>query len=175
VIKRTLLWLFIILLAIAAYFIIRTLTRTDTDRVRGVVSDLVSSIETDSIPRCMWGLRAGLSSKYVHRGEGTDQPIDKEIALAYVLNLKEDQEYVAFKVDIREMSVSVTGDTARVDITGRITAARKSNPTQRVELMTDGHNKAVIDLKKEDGEWTVVGSRRLPCVLPESPPNTPAQ
>ena len=162
--KKALFGLAAVALIVAAYFIVKHLTRTEEERVRSVVTGLTSDLEKNNLPLCVWGMRAKLSEKYRHRGERTSITIDKQLALAYVVQLKQQLAYEDFKVEIREMKVTLDADakTARVEVTGRITAAKKGKPEERVELMTEpGQNKAIVDLAKEDGDWMVVGSERV--------------
>ena len=159
-IKKALLWLLILALALTAFFVIRHMTRTDEQRVRGVIDSLINNLESSNIYRCMWGMRRHLSARYVHRGENADVVIDKQLALAYIEQMK--TEYTDFKVEVDRLDLTLSGDTARVIVTGRITAVRSDDAShRRVEVMTDGHNMAVIDLKKEEGDWVVIGSERL--------------
>ena len=173
--KKIIFWsIFLAIVAVAAFFIIRHLTTTEEGRVRSAVNGLISDLEKDNVYLCMWGLKYSLSDKYVHEGENVDFKIDKDLALQFIAHLKATLGYVDFKVEIMEMTVTLDGDAARVVVTGRITAAREDKPDERIEVMTDGgHNKAVLDFRKEGGDWMVVRSERLKYDLPPDPPARP--
>ncbi len=168
-IKKTVLTLLVVICgSVAAYFLVRHLTRTDEDRVRAVITGLISDLATDNPLLSTWGIQRKLSDKYVHRGE--EVPIDKELTISYIMALKQNHGYIDFKVHIIELKITVNADakTARAEITGRVTAATKTKPDQRIEIMTQpGLNKAIIDFAKEDADWLVTGSERIRYDLPK--------
>lgn len=161
-IKKMLFWTVVVLvMAVLAHFVIKEITTTEEDRVRSVLDSLISGVESNSSLVCQTRLMDNLSLDYVHRGERADITIDKALALRYLVGLKQ-QSYKDFQAEIRDMQITVTGQTAHCVLTGRVTAALKDKPGDRVELLTvGGFNRAIIDLAKENDRWQVIGSQRV--------------
>ena len=153
---------------VAGYLFIKDVTTTEEERVWSVIDSLISHLEGDSPQWNVLRIRDHLSDAYRHRGEDVGVAIDKQTAVAYIYRLKVSGSYSDFRVDIEEKKITVNGDTARVDLTGRVTAAKEGTPAERVEVMTArGWNRVMIDLAKEDGDWMVTGSERLRHTLTE--------
>ncbi len=162
--KRIIFWTILVLACggLAWHFVPNWL-RGDEARVRAVVNGLISSLQQDNLYLSLLGIQSRLSDNYEHKGEDIPMRLDKQQALLYVGTLKQRLNYVDFRVDLWEpMKITLTGNTARVELTGRITAAKEGSATERVELMTErGMNRAVLTLAKEDGSWKVVASERM--------------
>ena len=87
--------------------------------------------------------------------------------MRFVAALK--QRSAELKVEVGEMTIFVSGDTAKVDITGRILAKQKGKTGKWTEEMTErGKNRVIIELEKKDESWIVVSSERLSHTLPKS-------
>ncbi len=150
------------------YFLVSRCLTTEADRVRSVIDSLVSNLESENVGWALLRIRGHLSESYKHHGESTSITIDKAVALRFIGRLK--QRFKNFNGHTRELRVSVSGETARADITGRITAAKTDKPQERVEVMTEpGLNRAIIDFAKEEGDWVVTGSERVSYKLAEYP------
>ena len=161
-IRRILFWAAVALAVFGAAYWLKEYLASDEQRVRSAVNGLISDLETNMVPLSIMGIRGRLSERYEHRGERVGMNINRELALAYVYGLKQNLGLVDFKVDVREMKVTITGKTARVELTGRVTAASKGSPDKREEVLTEpGMNRAIIDLVKEDNGWKVTGSERV--------------
>lgn len=158
--KRMMFWVIVVIVIGAGmYRILMRYLMSDEARVRSVIESVISGLEKDNVVVSILSIRGHLSKDYRHRGEGIQ--IDKQSVVRYIGWLKQSMGYVGLKVERSEMSVTVTGDTARVEMIARVTAVRKSQPGERIEVMTaPGRNRAIIDLVKEDGEWMIVGSER---------------
>ena len=142
---------------VAGYHVYGRYFTPERERVQRVIGRLITHLESDNVLVSVPRIRGLLSDKYRHRGEGTEMAIDKVLAIQYLMGLK--QRYSGFEVEVQGLTVTVLGNSATVDIIGRVTAKRSS---RRIELLTDGgHNRARIELEKEDGDWIVVSSRRL--------------
>jgi hypothetical protein len=166
-VKRILLGLAAVAIVAAGVYIVNSRYFTpERERVRAVVNTLISHLGTDNVVWSVNRIRARLSDKYRHHGEGGGVTIDKALASQFVMSLK--QRLVGFKADVEVMTISVSGDSAKVEILGRVTAGQRGAPGKRIEVMTDkGRNRVVIELQKEDGDWMVVGSERLSHTLPD--------
>jgi hypothetical protein len=144
--------------AASGYYVATRYLVSDEDKVRSTVHSLISNLERENRFVALLGIERRLSGDYRHIGEG--RTIDKPLALRFLSGLK--QRYTDFCVEVREMTVTVDGDTAEVVITGRVTAAPEGDSERRTEVMTDpGRNRAVIQLAREDAEWKVVQSERV--------------
>ena len=158
--RRILLVAALVAAAVVAYLAVNRLTTTDEERVREVIEGVISDLENDNIGSALLGIRDALSDSYRHRHERGDVTVDKQVAVRFVTTLK--QRFVDFEVDVRKMSVSVSGDTAKVTLTGRVTAAKKGKPGERIEVLTQpGHNGALLHLAKENRGWLITGSEQL--------------
>ena len=166
-IKRILLGLAAVaIVAVGVYIIDSRYFTPERERVRAVVNTLISHLESDNVVWSVDRIRARLSEKYRHHGGGGGVTIDKALASQFVMTLK--QRFVGLKAEVQMMTISVSGDSAKVEILGRVTAEQRGAPGKPVEVMTDrGRNRVVIELRKEDGDWMVVGSERLSHTLPE--------
>jgi len=150
-----------LVIVVLAHFVIKEITMTEEDRVRSVLDSLISGIESNSGLVCQTRLMDNLSLDYAHRGERTDITIDKALAIRYLVGLKQ-QSYADFQVEVRDIQITVTGETARCVLTGRVTAALKDKPGERVELLTvGGFNRAITDLAKNGDRWQVIASQRI--------------
>ncbi len=167
-IKRILPGLAAVAIIVVGVYIVNSRYFTpERERVRAVVNTLISHLESDNVVWSVDRIRARLSDKYRHHGEGGGVTIDKALASQFVMTLK--QRFVGLKAEVQMMAISVSGESAKVEILGRITAGQKGAPGKRIEVMTDkGRNRVVIELQKEDGDWMVVGSERLSHTLPET-------
>lgn len=166
--KRIMLGLVVLAIAAAAVYFVNTRYFTpEEEHVRAVIETVISHMESDNATWSVMRIRDQLSDKYRHYGEGSSTAIGKAFAVRFITGLK--HRYVGFEVDVHAMTVSVSGDTAQVELIGRVTAAPKSNPEKRVEVMTKrGRNRVLIELEKEDGDWMIVGSERLSHELGEA-------
>jgi len=152
----------VIAVLVAATVVVRRAMRSEEELVRSAVLGLIADFESNNVLLGLDGIKDRLSKDYLHQGERADYAIDKQMALAYLYRVKTQMNYTDFRVEVRELKVSVLGPAATADFIGRITAARRGTPEERRELMTEpGRNRALLDLKKEDGRWLVSGSRRV--------------
>jgi hypothetical protein len=136
-------------------------------RVRAVIDSLISHLEGDNLLWDVDQIRNHLSEKYCHRGENAPFEITKWRAGRAVAARR--HQYAQLKVEISTITVSVSGDTATVDLTGRVMARQKGTADKWIEVMTGGgKNRVIIELEIEDGDWKVVSSQRLSYALPES-------
>lgn len=158
--KRMMFWvLVVVVIAVGIYRVFVRYLTSDEARVRSVIESVISGLERDNVYVSILSIKDHLSKDYRHRGEGVQ--IDKQSAIRYIGWLKQSMGYVDLKVERREMSIKVTGNTARVEMIARVTAARKDRPDKRAEIVTEpGRNRAIVNLAKEDGEWMIVGSER---------------
>jgi len=165
-IKRIVLWVVIVAVLIgAAWYIYQKYGVTDEARVERVVDRMAAGLETGNTALSVLRISSYLSSTYRHNDDALGVPrggLDKSTVKAYILRLRRDLGYHDFDVELSEVTVTVTDDTAQAIVTGRITALPKGENEERVELMTSpGLNRAVLDFAKEDGDWMVVRSRRV--------------
>ena len=167
-VKRILLGLAVVgILAGGVYYVKTRYFTEEEDRVRAVVDTLIVQLESDNVTWSVLRIRDLLSEKYRHHGEGAGGAIGKAFALRFVTGLK--QQSAGLKAEISKMTVFVSGDTAKVDITGRVMARQRGEAGKWAEVMTKGgKNRVIIELEKEDGDWMVVGSQRLSHKLTES-------
>jgi len=166
--KRIMLGLLVLaIVAAAIYYVNKRYFTAEEEHVRAVIETVISHMESDNATWSVMRIRDQLSDKYRHYGEGSSTAIGKALAVRFVTGLK--HRYVGFEAEVHAISVSVDGDTAQVEMIGRVTAAPKSNPEKRVEVMTErGKNRVLIELEKEDGDWMIVGSERLSHELGEA-------
>ena len=166
--KRIMLGLVVLaIVAAAVHYVNKRYFTAEEEHVRAVIETVISHMESDNATWSVMRIRDQLSDKYRHYGEGSSRTVGKAFAVRFVTGLK--HRYVGFEVEVHASSVSVAGDTAQVEMIGRVTAAPKSNPQKRVEVMTErGRNRVLIELAKEDGEWMIVGSQRLSHELGEA-------
>jgi len=167
-VKRILLGLVLVgILAGGVYYVKSRYFTEEEDRVRAVINSLISHLESDSVAWSVLRIRDQLSEKYRHHGERAGVAIGKAFAVRFVTGLK--QRSAGLKTEVNEMTVFVSGDTAKVEIIGRVMARQKGEAGKWTEVMTKGgKNRVIIELEKEDGDWMVVGSQRLSHALTES-------
>ena len=147
----------VLAVVIPVYFFIRGYLRTERARVQRVIDAVASSLERENVWLSLHGIFKHVSGGYRHREGGRE--VGKQEALVAVCSYK--QQYEQFRVELKDIDITVIADTARVTLTGRITAAKRGSPGKREELITrGGWNRAVIYFEKEDGEWLVTGSER---------------
>ncbi len=148
----------VLAVVIPVYFLIRGYFRTERERVQRVIDAVASGLERENVWLSLHSIFEHVSDSYRHN-EGRRE-VGKQEALVAVRGYK--QRYVEFRVELKDIDITVIADTAKAELTGRITAAKKDDPEKRIELITrDGWNRAVIYFEKEDGEWLVTGSERL--------------
>ena len=146
--------------AVIVFFVVRHLLQTDRDRIQAVIDKGIAAIESDSPLIVQTRLMDCLSDNYRHRGERVGMTIDRAVASQYLLGIKQ-SGYSDFQVEVKTLRIEITEDTARAEITGRITASNAANPGERTEVLTDGgRHKAVLEFRKEEEGWRIVSSER---------------
>jgi len=167
--KRVVLWAVIAAVVLGtAYQVLTRYLRSDEERIRRVIAKVISAVETDNPQLSVFSLRGYLAKDYGHRGEMI--AVDRQTALRYLGGLKQ-AGYVDFQVEIRDLDVTIDGETARAEFAVRVTAAKKGSPEKRVELLTRrGLNRGVVDFVKDEGDWLVAGSERVPGDWEDAPP-----
>ncbi len=165
--RRILFWIIVIAAVTGTgYHVVGRYFRTDESRIRKAVTDCAGALESGRAHRIYIALQRNLASDYAHKGEIA--PIDRGTAISYLARLV--QRYENFEVDIRRMDVSIENGEAVADVWGIVTAAPRGAPENRQELLTaGGRNRARIELRKDNGRWRIISSRRLEGTLDDLP------
>jgi hypothetical protein len=152
--KKAAFWTVIaLMIGLPSYLLIRQHLTTETERIRGIIDDMVDHMEAEggmtTVPRIFQHVAPG----YRHR----DSHVGRREAMLAVAGLRRSHEQ--FDVDIQTMDITVIADAATVEMTGRITATRKGGPGERVAvLIPNGWNRVTLHFEKQDGDWMVTSS-----------------
>jgi hypothetical protein len=150
----------VLVAAAAGYYAVTRYMISDEARVRGIVEDLIAAMETDSMIFTVPRVQVKLADDYRHEDpylRSADRSLAARATGALV------NRYNDFQFDIRDMTVTVEGDRATVDIIARVTAVpANSTSGRRVEVMTrPGLNRAIFEFERRGTEWLIVSSRRV--------------